>query len=171
MNSRKGEDIPIWRRKLWMNSKKGEDTPIWKRRVLDELKTRRGYSHLKEEGTGWTQDKEMILPFERGGYWMNSRKGEDTPIWKRRVLDELKERRGYSHLKGEATGWTQGKERILPFEGGSSGWNHGKERILPFEGRSYWMNSRKGEDTPIWRRKLWIALCGELALEEALYLS
>jgi hypothetical protein len=25
---------------------------------------------------------------------------------------------------------------------------------------------RKGEDTLIWRRKLWIALCGELALEE-----
>jgi hypothetical protein len=30
---------------------------------------------------------------------------------------------------------------------------------------------RKGEDTLIWRRKLWIALCGELALEEALDLS
>jgi len=30
------------------------------------------------------------------------------------------------------------------------------------------MTLRKGEDTLIWRRKLWIALCGELALEEAL---
>ena len=30
---------------------------------------------------------------------------------------------------------------------------------------------RKGEDTLIWKRKLWIALCGELALEEALDLS
>ena len=36
---------------------------------------------------------------------------------------------------------------------------------------SYWMSLRKGEDTLIWRRKLWIALCGELALEEALDLS
>jgi len=37
--------------------------------------------------------------------------------------------------------------------------------------RSYWMTLRKGEDTLIWRRKLWIALCGELALQEALDLS
>ena len=33
------------------------------------------------------------------------------------------------------------------------------------------MTLRKGEDTVIWKRKLWIALCGELALEEALDLS
>jgi len=32
---------------------------------------------------------------------------------------------------------------------------------------SYWMTLRKEEDNLIWRRKLWIALCGELALEEA----
>jgi len=30
---------------------------------------------------------------------------------------------------------------------------------------------RKGEDTLIWKRKVWIALCGELTLEEALDLS
>ena len=36
---------------------------------------------------------------------------------------------------------------------------------------SYWMTLRKGEDTLIWRRNLWIALFGELALEEALDLS
>jgi hypothetical protein len=36
---------------------------------------------------------------------------------------------------------------------------------------SYWMTLRKGEDTLIWKRKLWIALCGEFALEEALDLS
>jgi hypothetical protein len=30
------------------------------------------------------------------------------------------------------------------------------------------MTLRKGEDTLISKRKLWIALCGELALEEAL---
>ena len=36
---------------------------------------------------------------------------------------------------------------------------------------SYWMTLRKGEDTLIGRRKLWIALCGEPALEEALDLS
>jgi hypothetical protein len=35
----------------------------------------------------------------------------------------------------------------------------------------YWMILRKVEDTLIWRKKLWIALCGELALEEALDLS
>jgi hypothetical protein len=33
------------------------------------------------------------------------------------------------------------------------------------------MSLRKGEDTLIGKRKLWIALCGELALEEALDLS
>jgi hypothetical protein len=33
------------------------------------------------------------------------------------------------------------------------------------------MNLREGEDTVISKRKLWIALCGELALEEALDLS
>jgi hypothetical protein len=37
--------------------------------------------------------------------------------------------------------------------------------------RSYWMILRKREDTLIWRRKLWIALCGELTLEEDLDLS
>ena len=36
---------------------------------------------------------------------------------------------------------------------------------------SYWMTLRKGEDAVIWKRKLWIALCGELALEETLDLS
>ena len=36
---------------------------------------------------------------------------------------------------------------------------------------SYWMTLTKGEDTLIWKRKLWIALCGEHALEEALDLS
>jgi len=36
---------------------------------------------------------------------------------------------------------------------------------------SYWMTLRKAEDTLIWKRKLWIALCGELALEEPLGLS
>jgi len=36
---------------------------------------------------------------------------------------------------------------------------------------SYWMTLRKGEDTLIWKRKLWIALCAELAFEEALDLS
>jgi hypothetical protein len=34
--------------------------------------------------------------------------------------------------------------------------------------RKLLMTLRKGEDTLIWKRKLWIALCGELALEEAL---
>jgi hypothetical protein len=33
------------------------------------------------------------------------------------------------------------------------------------------MTLRKGEDNNIKKRKLWIALCGELALEEALDLS
>jgi flagellar biosynthesis regulator FlaF len=33
------------------------------------------------------------------------------------------------------------------------------------------MTLRKGEDTLIWKRKLWIALYGDLALEEALGLS
>jgi len=36
---------------------------------------------------------------------------------------------------------------------------------------SYWMTLRKEEDILIWKRKLWKALCGELALEEALDLS
>ena len=34
-----------------------------------------------------------------------------------------------------------------------------------------YMSLRKGEDTLICRKKLWIALCGELALEDALDLS
>ena len=32
---------------------------------------------------------------------------------------------------------------------------------------SYWMTLRKGEDTVIRKRKLWIALCGEVTLEES----
>jgi hypothetical protein len=37
--------------------------------------------------------------------------------------------------------------------------------------RSYWMTLSKEEDSLNLRRKLWIALCGELALEEVLDLS
>jgi len=33
------------------------------------------------------------------------------------------------------------------------------------------MNLRKGKDNLILRRKLWIELCGELALEDAMDLS
>jgi hypothetical protein len=36
---------------------------------------------------------------------------------------------------------------------------------------SYWMTLRKGDDTLIWKRMLWIALYGELTLEEALDLD
>jgi hypothetical protein len=55
----------------------------WRRRkLLDDLKERRGYSHLKEEA--------LDRVTERRG-------------WRRRkLLDDLKERRGYSHLKEEA---------------------------------------------------------------------
>ena len=37
--------------------------------------------------------------------------------------------------------------------------------------RSYWMTLRTGEDIHIWRRRLWIALCANIVLEEALNLS
>jgi hypothetical protein len=50
---------------------------------------------------------------------------------------------------------------------GGKNWQKDKEEDVG----SYWITLRKGEDTLIWRRKLWIALCGELALEEALDLS
>ena len=46
-------------------------------------------------------------------------------------------------------------------------WQEDKEEDVG----SYCMTLRKEEDTLIWRRKLWIALCGELALKEALDLS
>jgi hypothetical protein len=46
-------------------------------------------------------------------------------------------------------------------------WQEDKEEDVG----SYWMTLRKGEDTLIWKRKLWIALCGEVALEEVLDLS
>jgi hypothetical protein len=55
------------------------------------------------------------------------------------------------------------KER---YNGGQK-WQEGKEEGVG----SYWMTLRKGEDNLIWKRKLWIALCGELTLEEALELS
>jgi hypothetical protein len=37
--------------------------------------------------------------------------------------------------------------------------------------RKLWIILRKGEDTLILKRNFWIALCGELALEEVLHLS
>ena len=46
-------------------------------------------------------------------------------------------------------------------------WQEDKEEDVG----SYRITLRKGEDTLIWRRKLWIALCGELALEESSDLS
>jgi hypothetical protein len=42
---------------------------------------------------------------------------------------------------------------------------------LPHDVGSYWMSLRKAEDTLICRMKLFLALCKELALEEALDLS
>ena len=42
-------------------------------KLLDDLKERRGYSHLKEEGQ---EDKEEDVR----SYWMTLRKGEDTLI-------------------------------------------------------------------------------------------
>ena len=53
-----------------------------RRQLLDDLKERRGYSHLKEEAL----DRLM---------W-RARRGRR----RRKLLDDLKERRGYSHLKG-----------------------------------------------------------------------
>jgi hypothetical protein len=50
---------------------------------------------------------------------------------------------------------------------GGEKWQEDKEEDV----ESYWMTLKKKEDTLIWRRKLWITLCGELALEEALDLS
>jgi hypothetical protein len=55
------------------------------------------------------------------------------------------------------------KER---YKGGYK-WHEDKEEDVA----SYWMTLRKGKYTLIWRTKLWIALCGEFALEEALDLS
>ena len=51
-------------------------------KLLDDLKERRGYSHLKGEAL----DRTM---------W-RGRRGRR----RRKLLDDLKERRGYSHLKG-----------------------------------------------------------------------
>ena len=52
-------------------------------------------------------------------------------------------------------------------KGGGQKWQEDKEEDVG----SYWMTSRKEEGTLIWRRKLWIALCGQLALEGVLDLS
>jgi hypothetical protein len=50
-------------------------------------------------------------------------------------------------------------------------WDSNNASRLQMGFNSVFKGLRKGEDTLIWRRKLWIALCGELALEEALDLS
>jgi hypothetical protein len=52
------------------------------------------------------------------------------------------------------------KERYM----GKYKWQEDKEEDV----ESYWMTLRKGEGTLIWKRKLWIAVYGELVLEEAL---
>jgi hypothetical protein len=54
-----------------------------RRKLMDDLKERRGYSHLKEEALG--KDKMGIEVTGRrgrdvGSYWMTLRKGEDTLI-------------------------------------------------------------------------------------------
>ena len=64
---------------------------------------------------------------------------------RKKLLDDLKDRRRYSHLKGQ-----EDEEE---------------------EVRSYWMTLMTGEDILIWRRRPWIALCGGIVLEEALDLS
>ena len=59
---------------------------------------------------------------------------------RKKLLDDLKDRRGYSHLKEEALDRTMWRHRF----GGGFG---------PVV-RSYWMTLRTGEDTVIGRRKL-----------------
>ena len=72
-----------------------------RRKLLDDLKERRGYCHLKEEAL----DRTMW----RAGFVDRSdrRRGRR----RRKLLDDLNERTGYSHLKQEAldrTVWRAG---------------------------------------------------------------
>jgi hypothetical protein len=62
------------------------------RKLLDNLKERRGYSHLKEEALDHTMWRAGF------GIEVTGRQGRRH----RKLLDNLKERRRYSHLKEEA---------------------------------------------------------------------
>ena len=73
------------------------------RKLLDGLKERRGYSHLKEEALDHTMWR---AGFGRG-FGPVVRQTTKWYIYIyiyicRKLLDDLKERRGYSHLKEEA---------------------------------------------------------------------
>jgi hypothetical protein len=104
-----------------------------RRKLLDNLKERTGYSHLKEEAldrTVWRagfgrgfgplvrQTIKYIMPHAQqviegniqGGIEVIGRRGRR----RRKLLDDLKERRGYSNLKEEAldrTVWRAGIRR------------------------------------------------------------
>ena len=73
--------------------------------LLDDLKDRRGYSHLKEEALYRT-------------VWRHRFGGCFGPVvrqnteWMKKLLDELKDRRGYSHLKEEALDRTVWRQRF-----------------------------------------------------------
>jgi len=85
--------------------------------------------------------------------------------------------RGISYMKyvnGRRTGLVTFYVETASYNGlvkerykGGQKWQEDKEEDVG----SYWMTLRKGEDTLISKRKFWIAVCGELALEEALDLS
>ena len=71
-----------------------------RRKLLDDLKERRGYCHLKEEALDRTVWRAL-------GIEVTGRRGRR----RRKLLDDLKEREGYCHLKEEAldrTVWRAG---------------------------------------------------------------
>ena len=70
-----------------------------RKKLLDDLKDRRGYSHLKQEALDLTVWRNRF----RGGFR------------RKKLLDDFKDRRGYSHLKKEALDLTVWRNR---FRGG-----------------------------------------------------
>jgi hypothetical protein len=85
-----------------------------RRKLLDDLKKRRGYSYLKEETLDRTmftvQKKHYIVHSGKiqGGIEVTGRQRRR----RRKLLDDLKERRRYSHLKEEALDRTMWRPRF-----------------------------------------------------------
>jgi len=83
-----------------------------RKKLLDNLKERRRYSHLREEAldrTMWNCLLQWVTEGKiQGGIEVRGRQGRR----RMKLLDDLKERRGYSHLKEEALDRTMWRARF-----------------------------------------------------------
>ena len=91
-------------RKIQWGDRSDRKTRKKTRKLLDDLKEKRGYSHLKEEALR----QRLIERKIKGGIYVTGRRGRRC----RKLLNDLKENSRYCHLREEALDRTMWRARF-----------------------------------------------------------